>query len=340
MKTYLTLLITAIAVAVISCKKNKPVRPTKWTVTTIAGSDRGFSNGPALSAKFSAPVDVAVTPDGGTIYVTDAENSVIRKIAGGQVTTYAGTGTSGFVNGPGASAQFKYPYIIGLDAGGNLYVSDFLIDNIRKISTTAEVTTFPYTASWFEIGAQSGIATDAQGNVYIADTYNQHIRKIAAGVGTTIAGSDPGGFKDGSAAEAKFNQPSGIAFDKQGNLYVADPYNFRIRKITPAGQVSTFAGSGVFGHADGTALTAKFTFPVDIVVDSHDNLFVSDGNRIRQITPKGDVSTIAGSTAGYVNGNGSVAKFNGEIGLGIDANDNIYVADFGNSVIRRISLGN
>jgi DNA-binding beta-propeller fold protein YncE len=339
MKKYLIVLISVIVIADGSCKKDKPVKPSKWKVTTIAGSERGFLNGPALSAKFSAPVDVAVTPDGETIYVTDPENSRIRKIAGGQVSTFAGTGVSGIVNGPGISAQFKYPYIMALDVNGNLYVSDFLVDNIRKISTTAEVTNFSYAAAWSEIGAQSGIVIDAAGNVYIADSYNQSIRKInAAGMGITLAGSNAGGFKDGNAAEAKFNQPSGIALDKQGNLYVADPYNFRIRKITPAGQVSTFAGNGVFGHADGSAGTAKFTFPVDIVIDSHDNLYVSDGHRIRQITPQGDVSTIAGSTAGYVDGNGSTAKFNGEIGLAIDAHDNIYVADFGNSVIRKISM--
>lgn len=347
MKKYFIPLVVII-IAGTSCKKDKQgdKRPTekKWVVTTVAGDGTaGFGNGAALSAKFDFPVDVAVDRDG-AIYVTDADNHRIRKISGGQVSTFAGNDNSGYINGNGESAQFVSPWAIALDANGNFYTSENDGDHIRKISPTADVTTHTYTLApntplWFNLGPEGGIVTDVTGNIYISDTYNQHIRKInTAGQATVIAGSERGGFQDGNGAAAKFYLPGGIAIDKKGNLYVADSYNFRIRKITPAGEVSTFAGNGEFGHADGDAGIAQFMFPVDIVTDRDDNLYVADNNRIRKITPSGIVSTIAGSTAGYKDGDGDDAKFRGPYGIGIDAQGNIYVADTFNERIRKISF--
>ncbi|MGE5108784.1 MAG: NHL repeat-containing protein [Sphingobacteriales bacterium] len=347
MKTHLIAFVLIILITGINCKKDKPEYESsppsaekKWVVTTIAGDGTAaFENGAALSAKFKTPQDVVVAADG-AIYVTDADNHRIRKIKDGQVSTFAGS-DSGFVNGNGASAKFGYPYSIALDVKENFYVSDYDDGRIRKISSGGDVTTydvgFPEWPPFFI--AIQGMVTDTLGNIFVADTYNQRIRKVSASRQvSTIAGNDSAGFRNGNGAAAKFNYPSGIIMDKEGNLYVPDPYNFRIRKITPAGEVSTFAGSGEFGDKDGDAGTAQFRFPVDIVIDSLENLYVADDSRIRKITPQGIVSTIAGSTIGFKDGDGASAKFSVPSGLGIDAQGNIYVADTFNNRIRKISF--
>jgi hypothetical protein len=348
------LLSTAITiVAFISCKKDKHgngvLAEKKFMVSTVAGDGvDGFVNGAALSARFDAPVDVAISGDG-SIYVADYNNHRIRKISAGQVSTFAGSGTYGIVNGNGQSAQFKDPYRVATDGGGNIYMLDQVDPRIRKISSAADVTTYAGTdlagfqngaalQAQFQVNAE-GIAADAQGNVYMGDTFNERIRKIStAGQVSTHAGNGTEGSTDGDLATAQFRFPDGVAIDGQGNIYVADGGNLCIRKVTPAGVVSRFAGNGTRGTADGNATDAQFYAPIDIVADSHGNLFVIDDNRIRKITPQGVVSTIAGSTAGYADGEGSTAKFKSPLGLGIDAQDNIYVADANNNRIRKISF--
>jgi len=359
MKTFfIPLGLMIVLTAGIGCKKDKQgdnsstqsSTEKKWVVSTIAGDGTGgFANGAALSAKFNAPVDVAVAPDG-TLYVADYKNHRIRKIASGQVSTLAGNNSSGILNGNGPLAQFEDPYRIALDAGGNLYVLDEHDIRIRKISPTADVSTYAGTDKpGFLNGAVSiaqfqqdegGIVADAQGNIYIGDTFNNSIRKISAGQVSTLAGSGAEGFRDGDAGVAQFRFPDGIAFDQHGNLYVADQGNFCIRKITPDGLVSRFAGSGLSGSADGNAGVAQFNFISDMVADNMGNLYVIDDNRIRKVTPEGVVSTIAGSTAGYgyVDGDGTSARFAGLAGLAIDAQGNIYTADINNNRIRKISF--
>ena len=354
-KTNFILSIVIIAATGSGCKKNNngdgssaPLEK-RAVVTTIAGDGTdGYANGPALSAKFHSPVDVAVAADG-TIYVADYNSHRIRKIAAGMVSTLAGNDTAGFVNGDGESAQFRDPYSLTLDAGGNVYVLDQVDPRIRKISPAGYVTTYAGSdhagfldgaalMAQFHLGAE-GIASDGQGNIYVDDTFNERIRKITtAAQVSTYAGSGTRGFMDGDAGTAQFNYPAGIAFDPQGNLYVADAGNFCIRKITPAGVVSRFAGTGTEGNTDGAADVAQFNVVIDIVADSHGNLYVAEGRRIRKITPGGVVSTIAGSIAGYADGDGSIAQFGYIGGLGIDAHGNIYVADEGNNRIRKISF--
>src|SRR5260221_2446903 len=255
-----------LVLVICSCKKydqgyNYPAKEKKWIVSTIGGAGKGgFANGPALSAKFNAPVDVAVAPDG-TIYVADFKSHRIRKIAGGLVSTFAGNDTFGFVNGNGSSAQFENPFLITLDANGNLYVLDEEDTRIRKISPAADVSTYAGTNKpGFLNGEASiaqfqwnegGIVADAQGNVYIGDTFNNRIRKVSiGGQVTTVAGNGIPGFRDGDAATAQLSYPNGITLDKEGNLYVADAGNFCIRKITTDGIASRFAGSGTNGNAD------------------------------------------------------------------------------------------
>jgi hypothetical protein len=206
------------------------------------------------------------------------------------------------------------------------------------------------TASFYlsTVGGSGGLATDSAGNVYVADTGNNTIRKITpAGVVTTLAGnpecSIPDCYTDGTVAVATFLFPSGVAVDKNtGNIYVADSGNHVIRKITPAGMVSTLAGGGQSG-ADGTGTAAGFTFPMGITVDSWGNIYVADtgDNTIRWVLPTGVVTTLAGGNGnnapGSRNGTGTDALFNAPTGLATDSVGNIYVADFGNNTIRMIT---
>jgi hypothetical protein len=361
MKKHFILQLAVLFIVVNSCKKNNketepPVTPEtqkKWMVTTIAGDGtQGFGNGPALSAKFRFPEDVVMLANG-TAYVTDVVNACIRKIEAGQVSTMAGGSGNGngnlIINGPGNLAQFKNPYSITADANGNLYTTDENDPRIRKITPAAVVSTFAGTAipgfadgnsNTAQFSQGNSIVADAQGNVYVADAANGRIRKVSsAGVVTTIAGSANGGFMDGNGATAKFSSAGAITLDNKGNLYVVDRGNFRIRKISAAGDVSTIAGTGVQGFKDGNAAEAQFSQDMhDIAIDDKGNLYVQDWNRIRKITAQGIVSTIAGSTEGYIDGEGSVAKFNFLAGMDIDAKGNLYIADLANVRIRKVSF--
>jgi len=308
----------------------------KVIVSTVAGDGTaGFLDGPALTAKFKSPLDVVILPNG-AIYVADAFNSCIRKIQNGMVTTFAGNGNANIRNGNSSEARFKIPSRLTLDAAGNLYLLDAADPRIRKITPAADVYTYAGTnifgfkdgeAIIAQFGQSFGIVADEQGNIYVADSQNDSIRKISfKGEITTIAG---GTIKH-------FHFVTGVAINKQGNLFVSDIC--RIKKITPAGIVSTFAGGYQKGYADGKGRGAMFSQIEDLVMDQQENIYVSDENRIRKITRQGTVSTIAGSVAGYRDGDGASAMFDGPQGLGIDLQGNIYVADFNNKRIRKISF--
>ncbi|MFL5811776.1 MAG: hypothetical protein ACJ749_19800, partial [Flavisolibacter sp.] len=188
-----------------------------------------------------------------------------------------------------------------------------------------------------QFGECSGIVADGFGNIFLTDYDNLRVRKISAsGEVTTVAGNGAREMIDGRPEDAAFFSPVGIVIDKGGNLFVAD-WN-RIRKISPAGVVSTFVGSNLFGTTDGDASVATFRLIADMVIDEQENIYVEDDDRIRKITPAGEVSTIAGSTKGYLDGNGRSAKFNGAVGLGIDQQGNLYVADANNNRIREVSF--
>lgn len=353
MRKILTPIVLGIFCFTIGCQKptvnpENPSVPKKWKVTTVAGTGTGsFINGPALSATFNAPEDVVVANDG-SIIITDVINKVIRRLSSGQVSTFAGSGEFDIINGNGIAAKFKSPYSLAVDGAGNIYSSDDNDARIRKITPTGEVTTFAGSdvsgfadgnASDAKFRAGSYITTDIAGNLIVSDGVNNRIRKISGGQVITIAGSGTGAFKEGNGTEAEFSFPGGIVTDRLGNIYVADRGNFRIRKITPAGIVSTLAGSGTQGNKDGNPNEAQFTLDMrDLVIDPDGNLYLSDLDRIRKITPQGVVSTIAGSDGGFADGDGADAKFNYPNGMSINSRGDIFIADLNNNRIRKLSL--
>jgi Dockerin type I domain/NHL repeat len=267
------------------------------------------------------------------------------------VSTYAGTGTAGFADGPAATAQFNVPRGIAVDKDGNVYVTDQNNFRIRKITPAGVVSTLagsgtqgfadgPGTEAKFDFLA--GIAVDNDGNVYVGDASNQRIRKITpAGVVSTYAGTGTAGSDNGPAATATLNGPWGVAIDASNNLYVSDFNGNRIRKITPTGVVSTLAGTGAAGFADGAGTTARFSNPTGVAVDASGNVYVGDRNnaRIRKITPTGDVSTLAGSgTSGFADGPGATAQFSAVFTfVTMGADGNLYVSDGGNNRIRKVT---
>lgn len=295
------------------------------TVTTLAGTgNAGWNNGTGTDASFSYPYGVAVDSTG-NVYVADWGNNLIRKItATGEVTTWAGGGSGTATNGTGTSATFWIPTGVAVDSNGNVYVADQGNHLIRKIDSNGVVTTLagragvvgssdgPAKDATFNL--PTGVAVDAAGNVYVADSGNHVIRKISeGGVVTTLAGSaGVTGSGDGTGIAADFNTPFGVAVDASGNVYVADYGNHLIRKINSAGLVTTLAGTGVVGSANGPATAAQFFNPEGIAVDSSGNVFAGDsGNHlIRKITPDGMVSTLAGTgQAGYADGPTIVPSF-------------------------------
>ncbi|MCP5502449.1 MAG: hypothetical protein H7A25_21305 [Leptospiraceae bacterium] len=269
----------------------------------------------------------------------------------GDVTTLAGSGTAGSADGTGTAASFDFPMGIAVDTSGNIYVADFNNNKIRKISSSGEVTTLAGsgtagsadgngTAASFN--TPQGVTVDASGNIYVADSGNYKIRKVtSSGVVTTLAGSGSSGSADGNGTAASFNTPQGVTVDASGNIYVADSGNYKIRKVTSSGVVTTLAGSGSSGSADGSGTAASFSFSQGITVDANGNVYVADSynNKIRKITSAGVVTTLAGSgTVGSADGNGTAASFSSPFGIAVVSSGVVYVADRDNNRIRKIVI--
>ncbi|MDB6092488.1 MAG: repeat containing protein, partial [Verrucomicrobia bacterium] len=325
-------------------------------VTTFAGADRqiGSADGPGASARFYFPS--AITIDGsGNLYVAELLNATIRKITpAGIVSTVAGrAGVQGVADGLGTAATFSYPNGIAATADGTLYVGDFVNGSIRKITPAGVVSTFaglsvPFGSENYDgLGTAArfagllGLQMDASGNLFVTEIYDL-IRKITpAGEVTTIAGKfGADGGDDGTAFNARFCQPSDVAIDPSGNLYIADRKNNSIRKMMPSGVVSTLAGKSMVGGTDGALADARFADVRGIEFDSAGNLILANtsGYTVRKISAGGQVSTIAGQAGeyGYTDGPNGVSRLFDPADVATAPGNIVYIAERFAHTIRKI----
>ncbi len=340
-------------------------------ISTFAGTGTpGFlgDGGLATAARLYGPTGVAV--DGsGNVYIADYYNSRIRRVAAstGVITTVAGSATTGYGgdSGPATAAQLYYPFSVNLDSSGNIYIADTNNHRVRKvtaatgiITTIAGTGTAGYNGDGPATGATlynpSGVAVDVSGNVYIADRYNYRVRKVTAATGiiSTVVGTGTGGFSGeaGPGINAQLNQPLGGAIDSAGNLYFADYYNQRIRKLIVAtGIVSTVAGSGFAGfEGDGGMATAgALQYPTAVAVDGAGAMYIADyyNHRVRKVAAPTVrtlvMTTVAGDGVAGYNGDGPAvtARLYNPRGVAVDGAGNLYIADFNSARIRKVTAG-
>lgn len=343
---------------------------TTTSTLTISGATAGMNgtryryllNGTASTAAVLTvapvivPFPVAIVADSaGNLYVGDTGNdTIVRVTPAGAATTFAGSGGStGSADGTGTAARFNDPSGLAIASDGTLSVTDTANATIRRITAAGVVTTLAGspnsrgntdgTGSAATFRSPIGIARDASGNLYVADAQNHTIRRVTpAGAVTTFAGSaGASGSVDGTSATARFNNPTGVAVDSSGNVYVADTTNNTIRRISTTGLVTTLAGvAGISGSSDGAGANALFNQPTGLAVDASGNLYVSDtaNSTVRRITPTGVVTTLAGlpTVAGLKDGQGSNAWFNQPRDLALVGNE-LVVADTGNAILRRVT---
>jgi trimeric autotransporter adhesin len=333
-------------------------------ITTVAGTGKaGFTGdgGQATSAELNEPHGVAVDA-AGNIYIADTNNNRIRMVAtDGTITTLAGTGLAGWVDGAATDAEFNNPMSLAVH-GTDVFVADFYNSAIRKIklatvSTVAGTGTADYggdtgPANLAKLHWPAGVAIDSAGHIYIADFDNTRIREFDDnGAITTVAGNGTGGYTgDGLlATKAEINYPYDVAVDLSGNLYIADTTNTVIRRVDAStGVISTVAGNGTAGFSGdgGPATSASMTGPTGVTVDAAGNLYIADwqNNVIRRVDAGGIIQTVAGNFhlgKGYA-GDGNVAAsamLNLPWGVAVDSHGNLYIADTYNNRIRKVSFG-
>lgn len=348
----------------------RKVSPT-GIITTVAGIGRlPFSGdgGPAAGAALAAPFGVAV--DGaGDLFIAEYGNRRIRKVSpSGIITTVAGTGgTPSYFSGDGGSATsalLDIPYGVTVDAAGNLFIADSGNGRVRKISTSGIITTVAGNGSCCDsgpaatstaLGSPRGLAVDGAGNLFIVDYCfcdedepegSNVIHKVSPnGILTAMAGGGTKGLGDGGpATSAQLNNPTSVAVDAAGNLFIADFRNNRIRKVTPVEIITTVAGNGTSGFSgdNGPATSAQLNAPFSVAVDGAGNLFIAEyGNRrIRKVSSNGTITTVAGDGTSGFSGDGgpaTSAQLYGRIGLAADSAGNLFLAETGTGRVRKIS---
>ena len=304
----------------------------------------------------------------GNLNIVDSGNNRVRRVTlNGPITTVAGTGVSGFFGdgGPATGAALFSPSRVVVDATGNLYISDFFNQRIRKVTASGTITTMAGNGT-FRFSGDGGPATtavlnsawaaaiDAAGNLYISDYLNQRIRKVTPrGTITTIAGNDIAGFSGdgGPAASAALNDPQGVAVDSAGNVYIGDGGNNRVRKVTSTGTITTVAGNGVLGFSGdgGPATKGSLAYPGGLAMDAAGNLYIatSGDSRIRKVTPQGTITTVAGNGYTYglcpeaepifIGGAATSAALTSPDGLAVDVAGNIYISEFGGNCVQKVT---
>ena len=340
--------------------------PPAGIVITFAGDGYwGYygDGGPAIDAGFETVKGVTIDA-AGNIYIPDGASFVVRKVSAstGMITTIAGNGTSGYSgdNGPATSAELAYPTAVALDASGNIYIADSGNDVIREINaSTGVISTIagngsigyggdggPATSA--PLGYSLNITLDGAGNLYIADMYFMVVRQVSAATGiiTTVAGNGSAGYSGdgGPATSAELNWPCGLAVDPIGNIYIADFDNNVIREVIAAtGNISTVAGTGIAGYSgdNGPAGSSELSGPYAVSLDAAGNLYISDtaNQVVRQVSPPGTISTVAGNGTGGFSGDGgpaTSAELDIPAGTATDSSGNLYIADVQNLRVRLV----
>ncbi len=328
-------------------------------ISTVAGTGTAGFNGDgiaAAAAQLNSPAGLALDADG-NLFIADIFNHRIRKIdTNGDISTVAGTGTAGF-NGDGiaaAAAQLNNPRSMILDTAGNLFIADRDNHRIRRVDTNGDISTFAGTgtagfsgdgaaATAAQLNSPTGLALDTAGNLFIADRNNHRIRRVDInGDISTFAGTGTAGFSGdgGAATAARLRTPRSVALDANGNLFIADRDNHRIRRVDINGDISTFAGAGRrgFNGDGGAAVDALLYRPAGVALDANGNLFIADtsNRRIRKVDTNGDISTFAGTGDGGDGGAAAAARLNQAQDVAPDANGNLFIADQNNHRIRKI----
>jgi sugar lactone lactonase YvrE len=342
------------------------IRPGGIVETIAGGGTDSNDNVPAVSALLETPRGIAVDAEG-TLYVSDWMNNRVRRISpSGVISTAAGVNRSdGYCvyGGPGWAGHplpWNCPVGVALDAAGTLYVAATGNHRIRKISAQgdiADVAGSGVAGTYWGDGGRAedaalsypmGLAIDGASNLYIADTGNSRVRKVSPdGIITTVAGNGTSGYSGdgGPATSAQLRGPAGLAVDPSGNLYIADFHDHRIRKVSPAGIITTVAGSGSSGHGlgpwgdGGPAVNAQLAGPFGVAVDAGGNLYIADWGHfsIRKVSPAGVISTAAGGRAGPLGDGGKAtdAGVGWPTGVALDALGNLLIA--ASDRIRKVS---
>ncbi|HTL82464.1 MAG TPA: T9SS type A sorting domain-containing protein [Bacteroidia bacterium] len=331
------------------------------TIAGTGGNTFSGDGGPAVNAQLFFPERIALDQNG-NVYFTDSHNNRIRKIdPSGIITTIAGTGVAGFSGdgGPAINAQLNCPMGITIDNSGNIFFTDFFNNRVRKISVNGMIMTIAGNgtsgfsgdggpSSTAKLNGPRDVKVGPNGNIYIADSGNDRIRMVnSAYIISTVAGTGTAGFSgdNNGAVWSQLRFPTGICFDQNGNYYIADQNNNRIRMVNSSGIISTIAGNGNedFTGDNGSALSASLDMPSDIAIDAAGNIFFADkmNFRIREIDANGTISTVAGSNDWQQLDDGGPAIDAGlhfPTGLAIDHTGNIFIADYCNDRIREVFI--
>jgi len=325
------------------------VTQSQGIINTLAGSGKASFAGDGrapLNAQFLAPSGLAADT-AGNLFIADTGNKRVRKVAsGGSVSTVAGTGTAGFQgDGPAVTAPLSGPTYLALDKEGELYIADVGNNRVREVSGTAIHTLLGDGNAATLLPA--GIALDRFENVYIADSANHRITEVLVdGSTATVAGDGINGFSgdDGPALSAHLSTLGGVAVDSQGDVFVVDAGNQRVRRISKDGTITTVAGNGTAGFSGdgGPAISAQLHDPSGVAVDSSGNLFITDtgNNRIRMVSASGAISTIAGNGVVGFSGDGSAgtnASLSGPTGIAMGKSGALYFCDTGNNAVRMLT---
>ncbi len=345
----------------------------------------------------AAPSSGLAIDKAGNLFIADTSNNCVRRVSPtGIITTVAGTGVAGFSGDGGLAVDAKlvYPWGVAVDPEGNLFIMDAFNYRVRRVSTSGIITTMASVVGWalavdstgnvfvtypgngIAAGATSkisangtvttvssiggwGLAVDTNGSLFVADG-NANVQRISpGGAVTTVAGNGMPGYSGdgGPATSAQLSNPPGVVVDSNGNLLIADRFNYRIRKVSTSGVVTTVAGNGTgsfFSDCtsprfapppadDGPATSAQLQYPLGVAVDREGNLFIADtvGNRVRKVAPNGIMTTVAGTElCGGFSGDGgpaATARLNGPVAVAVDSSSNLFIAEYGNNRIRRVS---